>query len=581
MNEIVNVDLTRRMQRYDRLKKIKETYAELLGKKRETIRKLAESAGSDDRQTLVLHQRYAMEQQQDLQRELRDVQSQKRRLDVQLKSARPGGPGEGETEPEHLSEQQIDRLVEAHPAVVELAQQLEAREQQFDVHKARVAKLSRYPNADPAIRALYDDVQGLRRALQRRRREVRSEVIRQAQRRESIDEDQKGQEARRELAMLGDLEQRLNQEINSIKLGNQELTTNTLDIRKQQDELAQMDMVSTSVAREVEALSLELEAPARIRAIDEATVPHTRDEKKRYTMIAVATLGSFFGGLFGVAFLELQSRKVDTAEDVPVELGLPVVGALPMLPARTQRGLALAGRDNDKDRYWRNVLLESVDATRTLLLHAARTGSYRVLMITSAVGGEGKTSLASYLATSLARSGLRTLLIDADLRRPMMHRLFDLPPTPGLSELLRDQVELEGALAATAVEDLALLPAGHCDRETLRILSKGGIAPLFDRLKRRFDFIIVDSSPILPVADAMMIAQHADAALFSIIRDVSRKTNVKAASERLQHLGVPVLGAVVTGAHGGDQGNNYYGAGTSYSAGLPESVAVSADEELS
>ncbi len=76
-------------------------------------------------------------------------------------------------------------------------------------------------------------------------------------------------------------------------------------------------------------------------------------------------------------------------------------------------------------------MLESIDATRTMLVHAARTGSHRVVMITSAVGGEGKTSLASHLATSLARSGLRTLLIDADLRSPSIHRLFDLPAGRG------------------------------------------------------------------------------------------------------------------------------------------------------
>ncbi len=292
-------------------------------------------------------------------------------------------------------------------------------------------------------------------------------------------------------------------------------------------------------------------------------------------MAGMLTFGSFLGGLFGIAFLELLSRKVDTADEVPVELGLTVVGALPILPAQPPpRGHR--GGESDKDRLWRNLLLESVDATRTMLLHAARTGSYRVMMITSAVAGEGKTSLASYLATSLARTGLRTLLIDADLRRPMMHQLFDLPPAPGLSELLRGEVDLDDALDATAVEDLTLLPAGHCDRQTLRNLSHGGLAPLFDRLKERFDFIIVDSSPILPVADAMVIAQQADAALFSIFRDVSRKTKVKAAVERLQRLGVPVLGAVVTGAHGGLYGNNYYDSGSSY-PGLPESVASTSD----
>ena len=92
-----------------------------------------------------------------------------------------------------------------------------------------------------------------------------------------------------------------------------------------------------------------------------------------------------------------------------------------------------------------------------------------------------------------------------------------------------------------------------------RASRRAALAPLLDRLKERFDFVIVDSSPILPVADAMLIvAQHVDAVLFSIFRDVSRKTKVRAAFERLQRLGVPVLGAVVTGAHGGLYGNNYY-----------------------
>ena len=268
-------------------------------------------------------------------------------------------------------------------------------------------------------------------------------------------------------------------------------------------------------------------------------------------MIGIITLGSFFAGLFGVAFLEVQAHKVDSTDEVPLELGLSIVGSLPILPVRHQQQGDAAEIETPRDRYWRNVLLESVDATRTLLVHAARTGSYQVIMITSATSGEGKTSLASYLATSMARSGLRTLLVDADLRRPMLHRLFDRPQGPGLSELLRGEADLDEALGATAVEGLRLLPAGRCDRQALRILTQGAGGPLFGRLKQQFDFIIVDSSPILPVADAMLIAQQADAAIFSIFREVSRKDKVRAASERLEHLGVPVLGAVVTGAHGG------------------------------
>ena len=162
-------------------------------------------------------------------------------------------------------------------------------------------------------------------------------------------------------------------------------------------------------------------------------------------------LGSFWGTLFGVAFLELQTRKIDSADDVAGGLGLPVVGSLPMLPARARRHGVMARQEKDRYRY--NLLLESIDATRTMLIHAARSGSHRVIMIASTLSGEGKTSLASHLATSLARSGQKTLLIDADLRCPSIHRLFDLTLDPGLSELLRGEVAFEDVIVSTAVEE--------------------------------------------------------------------------------------------------------------------------------
>jgi capsular exopolysaccharide synthesis family protein len=571
MEEVVNVDLKRRTERYDRLKKLQDTYDGLLSKKQETMRKLAEAVGSDDRQTLALRAQHAMQHRQYLATELLEIQSRRRKVEAQLKLLRPAEV----SEPEPPSKAEIDRLVDQHPVVAELVEQLVQRQQLLDVEMAKLRRMSRKPAADPSVTALRRDVMGIEKSLALYRAKVRPEVIRRAQEQGAIAEDSEGKDIRRELAMLEDLEGRLTDEIKSISIDNQKLTANTLDLQTDQDKVEQMKGAATRVNQEVEALTVELEAPARIRTIDDATVPRTRDDKKRFMMVGVITFGSFFGGLFGIAFLELLARKVDTADEVLSELGLSVVGALPILPARNYQAGAIARRETEKDRHWRNVLLESVDATRTLLLHAARTGSYRVVMITSAVSGEGKTSLASYLATSLARSGLRTLLIDADLRRPMMHRLFERPPAPGLSELIRGEADLDDALGATAVEDLTLLSAGQCDRQTLRNLAQGGMAPLFDRLKERFDFIIVDSSPILPVADAMLIAQHADAALFSVFRDVSCKTKVKDAFERLQRLGVPVLGAVVTGAHGGLYGN-YYGSGGSY-PGLPESVASTSE----
>ncbi|MHB1556393.1 MAG: polysaccharide biosynthesis tyrosine autokinase [Isosphaeraceae bacterium] len=570
MDEVVNVDLKRRTERFDYLKKMREHYTELLKKKRETMRRLAESVGSNDRETLALRQQYALEHLQFLQKERLEIQSQRRRLEVEMKQARP----EAIPEPASISEAELNRLVDQHPAVAELIAELAERELQLQTQMANLRRVARHAVTDPAIQALQFTVKDLRGRVERSRRKVRPEVRRQAEQQVVIDQETEGDDIRQDLAMLADLEQRLDNEIKSISIVNRSLTTNTLDLQANQEEVAQMEVAATKIAQEVEALAVELEAPPRIRLIDDATVPRTNDTKKRYMMVGMVTLGSFFAGLLGVAFLELQTRKVDTADEVPVELGLTVMGALPILPARGYRMGALARLEDEKDRYWRHLLLESVDATRTMLVHAARSGSYRAVMITSATPGEGKTSLASYMATSLAESGMRTLLIDADLRRPMMHKLFDLPQEPGLSEVLRSEVALDGALAATAVPELMLLTAGRCDRQSLRALSQGGVALLFDELKQRFDFILVDTSPILPVADAMLIAQHVDAALFSIFRDVSSKLKVKVAYERLQQLGVPVLGAVVTGAHGGAYGNNYYDPDSLFATVVPESVAV-------
>jgi Mrp family chromosome partitioning ATPase len=102
----------------------------------------------------------------------------------------------------------------------------------------------------------------------------------------------------------------------------------------------------------------------------------------------------------------------------------------------------------------------------------------------------------------------------------------------------------------------------------LRELSLGGFAKILEPLRPKFDFVIVDSSPVLPVADALMVAQQVDAVLFSILRDVSRKTTIFAAHQRLCTLGVPILGAVVTGAHGGVYGADRYGGGR-YSTAYP------------
>src|SRR5207249_3385906 len=191
-----------------------------------------------------------------------------------------------------------------------------------------------------------------------------------------------------------------------------------------------------------------------------------------------------------------------------------------------------------QDVYWRNRLTESVNSIRTMLLHAAGVAPLRVVMVTSATGGEGKTSLSSHLAISLARAGRRTLLVDTDMRRPSVHRVFDLPQDPGLGDLLRAEVDIAEVIRPGPVDDLWVLPAGRSTSQAIQALALEGVPVIFNRLREQFDFIIVDSCPVLPVADSLLVAQHVDGVIFTLLRDVSRLPQVYAGYQRLSALGV-------------------------------------------
>ncbi|MFI5457360.1 MAG: polysaccharide biosynthesis tyrosine autokinase [Isosphaerales bacterium] len=558
IDEVVNVDIKARTVRHDQLKKLKKQYDEMLKERRANLRELAQTVGSDDRQTLAYRQQIAMEHLAYIRKDLADVQSQKRKAQARLKAQRPEDP-RGETSAPPVTEDDINAWIDGEPSIASLIAKLAQDEQKLNSETAHFRVAARNPSGDPLLKRIQRDVAATRKLLKSKREALRPVAIKQLEEKDRSNPITPHGEGtiQQELAMFEDLERSLTAEVKTITEGDQVLTDKTLDLQSQQDDVAQMQASALKVGAEVEALTVELMAPPRIRTIEDAVAPLTRDDKKRLATIGLIIVGSFFGGLFGIAFLELQNQKVDSADDVPTHLGLQVVGTLPILRSKANRGGGIARRQTEKDRYWNNLMLESIDATRTMLIHAARTGSHRVVMITSAVGGEGKTSLASHLATSLARSGLRTLLIDADLRSPSIHRLFNLPVAMGLSEVIRGEVEWTDAIAATTIDDLKVLTAGRCDRQTICQLSQGCLSPLFLQLKEQFDFVIVDSSPILPVADGLIIAQHVDAVLFSIFRDVSRKTKVAAASERLQCLNVRILGAVVTGEHGGRYGNDY------------------------
>jgi len=299
------------------------------------------------------------------------------------------------------------------------------------------------------------------------------------------------------------------------------------------------------VAAEINELEFDLNGKAAQQdfVVKDKGLTHGNDLKRRSIAAGGAGAGGFLLVLFSIAFIEFRARKIDSADEVSLGLGLPVVGTLPALPVRRSR--FRAGR---VDAYWRNRMNESVDAIRALLLHTARKEQLRVIMVTSAVGGEGKTSFSSHLAASFARAGRNSLLVDCDLRKPAVHLMFNLERGPGFSELLRGEVSQAEAIRPIQVDALSVITAGRCDATAIQALAQGGAGAIFQQLRSRYEFIIVDTAPALPVADSLLIGEHVDAVVFSILCNISRTPRVFAAYQRLGMVGIPILGAVVNGA---------------------------------
>ena len=295
---------------------------------------------------------------------------------------------------------------------------------------------------------------------------------------------------------------------------------------------------------------LLVNSPSRVIRLEKAHIPE-RAGSWIFKVIIVMFVGivGFVLGIGGVSFAEFQSRRVGSSEDISYGLGQTVVGTLPSLSG----GLIRRGGGP----HLQAMLSDSIDSIRATLVHNTSAETMRVVMVTSPLEREGKTTLASQLAASLARAGERTVLVDGDVRNPSCHQLFELNCDPGLSEVLREEAEVDDVVQATRHANLWLVAAGRSDNESIQALAKPVAADLFERLRDKFDFVVIDAGAVLTVADSLLIGQHVDGAVLSVLRDVSRTPNVYQAAERLKSVGINLLGTVVSGEDNRSQKRMY------------------------
>lgn len=248
----------------------------------------------------------------------------------------------------------------------------------------------------------------------------------------------------------------------------------------------------------------------------------------------------FAGGIVGIAVaaaLNQIDETIGEPETIRTRLGLSLLGALPLVKNATP----LEELDDQ-----RSELVEGYLAVQANLKLATPQGIPRSIAFTSTRAQEGKSTSAIALARLLARGKKRVVLIDADMRSPSLHDAFGLTNRKGLSNLLSGSTEIAGVENATAWEGLCVITAGPHPPSTADLLMGDGLSQLVAGLLQTFDHVIVDSPPVLGLADAPLVASAVDSVVFVVEAGVTRAGVARNAIERLREVRTNLIGAIVT-----------------------------------
>jgi polysaccharide biosynthesis transport protein len=280
---------------------------------------------------------------------------------------------------------------------------------------------------------------------------------------------------------------------------------------------------------------------SNVRLLDRAAVPSSPVTPRKGRL---ALLGTVMGLLLGVAYVLVRDYMANTirdAEDVERYLHLDLLATIP--------------------RYSRedvHVATEAYQALRTALLFAGRAELGQVVLVTGTAPAEGKTHTLLNLAKLMAVSGESTVVLDGDLRRPMLHQRLGLPRDPGLTDLFTRNADLSTLLRLTKVKNMSALTAGPLPPNPPALLARPDLAALLDRLRRQFRWVLVDSPPLASVTDALLLARVADIALLVIQQNKVDKRVVKRNLASLRRVNPQVLGAVLNSVDMKDGGYGYY-----------------------
>ncbi len=293
---------------------------------------------------------------------------------------------------------------------------------------------------------------------------------------------------------------------------------------------------------------------ANARVMQSALVPKysIKPNKKRMVII-----GLIFGLLcgFGLAFLlEYLDNTLKNADDVERKLDIPILGMLPLLTTKIEHEPAQYFNKNAKSSF-----AEAVRTIRTGVLLSELDKSYKIILVTSSVPSEGKTTLAMNLALAMSQLS-KVLLIDADMRRPSVAKSIGAERNrPGLSQYISDTAKISECVRRISNSKLHVMTAGIIPPNPLEMLSSKRFDDSIENLSKAFTHIVIDCAPALAVSDALVLAQKADAVIYVVRSDSTPYQAAQNGLKRLRRVGAPIIGSVLNRIESRQAGYGKYG----------------------
>lgn len=307
----------------------------------------------------------------------------------------------------------------------------------------------------------------------------------------------------------------------------------------------------TRFTQEREDLRLRAQSPrVSARIIERAQAPlRPVRPKKMQNIVFSVLLGLFFGLCFAL-LQEFMDDRINSLDEADRVLRLPNLG---QVPAIEEAGLRMI-----RDAQTFSPIAEAYRSLRTNINFAAVDNPVRTLGITSSGPGEGKSTTIANLAVAMAMDNKRVIVVDADLRRPTQHKLFNLPASPGLTDILVGTHSIGDVIRPGGADGVQIIPAGSIPPNPAELLGSEAMAHFIDAVRTLADIVLFDSPPALAVADATLLASRVDGTLFVLAFGETRKTAARQALDLLSRARVPVLGTVLNKMDAG-AGGYYYG----------------------